>query len=128
MTVGKLIDISGGRDGNDTRRNEIYMFKNNDWVLASHMISPRDGHAVTTITFDKELESYCIPFPPSTTTTTMMSTTTTTTTTEGNFIKLSIIHVSPEMVNFSLKEFSSAAAILTAIEFISLQPRSTYRK
>ena len=46
------------------------MFDSDGWVLVSHMIEPRSWHAVSTITFNQELEEVCIPATPSPSTTT----------------------------------------------------------
>ena len=43
-------------------RDEIYKLSLHDaggWVLLSHLITPRAAHAVSTITFDQDLEEGC---------------------------------------------------------------------
>lgn len=63
----------GGSKSRHNQSNEIYMFDNDGWVFVSHMLSSRAEHAVTTITFDQELEKYCIPASSLASTTTQMT-------------------------------------------------------
>ena len=54
--------VSGGMDKQYKYRDEIYMLNLHDaqgWVLLSHLITPRAAHAVSTISFDQDLEEEC---------------------------------------------------------------------
>ena len=51
--------LKGGRDENETKHAEIYMFEAEGWRLTGSMIQPRSYHAVSTITVDQNLQKHC---------------------------------------------------------------------
>merc|ERR1712154_710441 len=79
VTLNNKVYLTGGYSYG--LRNEILMFDNDKWSLVSHMIEGREDHAVSVISFDKDVENDCKDFNHVSTTTTAEATTTKTTTT-----------------------------------------------
>lgn len=59
VTLEGLIYISGGRDDENTIRDEIYSWLGDDWVLVGKMNNARWNHAISTLKLEDEAMQFC---------------------------------------------------------------------
>ena len=51
--------LKGGRDKNETKHAEIYIFEDEGWLLISRMMQHRSYHAVSIIAVDQNIQKHC---------------------------------------------------------------------